>query len=162
MNFLASPMLVVAYALTGTMHTNLLKDSLGAGNDGTPVYLRDIWPTAHEIQEVIDRCLQADMFAKAYADVFAGDDNWRSLPVPEGDAFQWVADSTYVRQPPYFVMRAERIANPDRQPGSSECGMARFLIFLKPAQDGLNCSIGRRSDFAGRRWSSAMMDWRSR
>ncbi len=102
MNFLASPLLVVAYALAGTMKTNLLKDSLGTGSDGKPVYLRDIWPSAREIQDVIDRCLQADMFAKGYADVFAGDDNWRSLQVPEGDAFQWVADSTYVRQPPYF------------------------------------------------------------
>ncbi|MEO7937217.1 MAG: aconitate hydratase, partial [Burkholderiaceae bacterium] len=102
MNFLASPLLVVAYALAGTMHTNLLKDPLGTGSDGKPVYLRDIWPSAHEIQGVIDRCLQADMFAKGYADVFAGDDNWRSLQVPEGNAFKWVADSTYVRQPPYF------------------------------------------------------------
>ncbi|MEO8544423.1 MAG: aconitate hydratase, partial [Burkholderiaceae bacterium] len=75
---------------------------LGTGSDGKPVYLRDIWPSAHEIQGVIDRCLQADMFAKGYADVFAGDDNWRSLQVPQGDAFQWNADSTYVRQPPYF------------------------------------------------------------
>ncbi len=102
MNFLASPLLVVAYALAGTMRTNLLKDSLGTGSDGKPVYLRDIWPSAHEIQDVIDRCLQADMFAKGYANVFAGDDNWRSLPVPKGKTFQWVADSTYVRQPPYF------------------------------------------------------------
>ncbi len=102
MNFLMSPMLVVAYALVGTMHVNLLKDQLGIGTDGKPVYLRDIWPSSREIQDVIDECLQADMFAKGYADVFAGDDNWRSLQVPEGNAFTWDADSTYVRQPPYF------------------------------------------------------------
>ncbi|WP_027491541.1 aconitate hydratase, partial [Rhodanobacter sp. OR444] len=102
MNFLASPLLVVAYALVGTMHTNLLKDPLGIGSDGKPVYLRDIWPSNREIQDVIAACVKADMFAKGYADVFAGDDNWRSLRVPEGNAFQWDADSTYVRQPPYF------------------------------------------------------------
>ena len=102
MNFLMSPMLVVAYALTGTMHTNLLKDPLGIGSDGKPVYLKDIWPSAHEIQAVIDACLKSDVFAKGYADVFAGDSNWRALQVPEGNAFQWNADSTYVRQPPYF------------------------------------------------------------
>ncbi|MGH8801325.1 MAG: aconitate hydratase, partial [Casimicrobiaceae bacterium] len=102
MNFLMSPMLVVAYALVGTMHTNLLKDSLGKGSDGKPVYLRDIWPSTREIQDVIDASVKADMFAKGYAEVFAGDDNWRSLHVPEGDAFKWSSDSTYVRQPPYF------------------------------------------------------------
>ncbi|MCL4746646.1 MAG: aconitate hydratase AcnA [Burkholderiaceae bacterium] len=102
MNFLASPLLVVAYALAGTMHTNLLKDPLGTSSDGKPVYLRDLWPSAREIQDVIDRCVQADIFAKGYANVFAGDDNWRSLQVPEGNAFKWDADSTYVRQPPYF------------------------------------------------------------
>ncbi len=84
------------------MHTNLLKDALGKGSDGKPVYLKDIWPSTREIQDVIDASLKADMFAKGYADVFAGDENWRGLKVPEGDAFKWVADSTYVRQPPYF------------------------------------------------------------
>ncbi|OOG37701.1 aconitate hydratase [Rhodanobacter sp. C06] len=102
MNFLASPMLVVAYALVGTMHANLLKEPLGAGSDGKPVYLRDIWPSIDEIKKVIDACVQAEMFTKGYADVFAGDENWRSLEVPEGDAFEWSGDSTYVRQPPYF------------------------------------------------------------
>jgi aconitate hydratase len=102
MNFLMSPMLVVAYALVGTMHTNLLNDPLGTGSDGKSVYLKDIWPTNREIQDVIDTCVQADMFAKGYANVFEGDDNWRNLHVQESDAFQWNADSTYVRQPPYF------------------------------------------------------------
>lgn len=86
MNFLMSPMLVVVYALVGTMHTNLLYDPLGTGSDGKPIYLKDIWPSAHEIQDVIDACLHADMFAKGYSDVFKGGDNGRNLQVPEGDA----------------------------------------------------------------------------
>ncbi len=102
MNFLASPLLVVAYALVGTMHTNLLKDPLGTGSDGKPVYLRDIWPSTREIQDVIDACVQADLFTKGYAGVYDGDANWRGLDVPEGKAFKWSAESTYVRQPPYF------------------------------------------------------------
>ena len=102
MNFLASPLLVVAYALAGTMRTNLLRDSLGDGQDGKPVYLHDIWPSTQEIQATIGQCVQAEMFSKGYSDVSAGDDNWRSLHVPEGDAFAWSTESTYVRQPPYF------------------------------------------------------------
>ena len=102
MNFLASPLLVVAYALAGTLHTDLLRDPLGTGSDGQPVYLRDIWPSTDEIATVIDSCVQAEMFSKDYADVYAGDDRWRSLPVPDTDTFQWDPASTYVRKPPYF------------------------------------------------------------
>jgi aconitate hydratase len=102
MNFLMSPMLVVLYALVGTMHTNLVSEPLGTDTAGQPVYLRDIWPSAREIQDVIHGCVRTDMFIKDYADVFVGDSDWRQLDVPEGDAFAWVADSTYVRQPPYF------------------------------------------------------------
>ncbi|WP_326546472.1 aconitate hydratase [Mycolicibacterium sp. ND9-15] len=102
MNFLASPPLVVAYALAGTLHLDLLQDPLGTGHDGEPVYLRDIWPTADEIAEVVDDHLQAELFTRSYADVFTGDDRWRSLPVPESDTFEWDPDSTYVRRPPYF------------------------------------------------------------
>ncbi|MGH8295947.1 MAG: aconitate hydratase, partial [Steroidobacteraceae bacterium] len=102
MNFLASPPLVVAYALAGTLQVNLLSEPLGTGSDGKPVHLRDIWPSAGEIRSIIDSCLEAGMFAKDYADVFSGDDRWRSLPVPEGHAFTWDARSTYVRRPPYF------------------------------------------------------------
>ncbi|MBP7616059.1 MAG: aconitate hydratase AcnA, partial [Steroidobacteraceae bacterium] len=102
MNFLASPLLVVAYALAGSLRINLLRDPLGTGNDGKPAYLRDIWPSTREIQDVIGECVRAEMFSKGYSDVFSGDDNWRALSVPEGDAFEWSADSTYVRQPPYF------------------------------------------------------------
>jgi aconitate hydratase len=102
MNFLASPPLVVAYTLAGTLHTNLLQDPLGVGSDGQPVYLRDIWPSAAEITQVIDSCVQAEMFSKDYADVFAGDERWRGLAVPSGQTFAWDAGSTYVRKPPYF------------------------------------------------------------
>lgn len=102
MNFLASPMLVVAYALVGTMHTNLLEDSLGDDQDGNPVYLKDIWPSIKEVQSVIDLAVQAEMFTDGYSDVFAGDDNWKSLQIPDSSAFEWRTDSTYVRQPPYF------------------------------------------------------------
>jgi aconitate hydratase len=101
-NYLASPPLVVAYALAGRMDVDLLNEPLGQGSDGEDVYLQDIWPSPHEIQETIDRAVQAEMFSRTYADVFTGDDRWRSLPVPEGDLFAWDPDSTYVRRPPYF------------------------------------------------------------
>ncbi|MGH8301899.1 MAG: aconitate hydratase, partial [Steroidobacteraceae bacterium] len=102
MNFLASPLLVVAYALAGTLRTDLLHEPLGTDNHGDPVYLHEIWPTREEIQDVIGSCLQADMFAKGYAKVFLGDERWRGLPVPAGEAFEWDTHSTYVRRPPYF------------------------------------------------------------
>ncbi|MEO7586585.1 MAG: aconitate hydratase [Arachnia sp.] len=102
MNFLASPPLVVAYALAGTMNIDLLTDSLGTGTDGQPVYLRDIWPTSEEITQTIQSSLRAEMFSDAYADVFSGDDNWKGLEVGVGDMFAWDGDSTYVRNPPYF------------------------------------------------------------
>ncbi len=111
MNFLASPPLVVAYALAGTLHTNLLRDPLGTGSDGKPVYLRDLWPAPEEVQAVIDECVRADLFDKDYADVFTGDTRWQALPTPEGDTFAWDSGSTYVRQPPYFEgMTRETVA----------------------------------------------------
>ncbi|HJS91529.1 MAG TPA: aconitate hydratase AcnA [Steroidobacteraceae bacterium] len=103
MNFLASPPLVVAYALAGTLHADLLSEPLGVGTGGKPVYLRDIWPSVREIRRLIDQCVKADVFAGDYADLFSGDERWRGLPVPTGDAFGWDARSTYVRQPPYFA-----------------------------------------------------------
>ena len=102
MNFLASPPLVIAYALTGTMNVDLLDDPLGHDGDGAPVYLRDLWPTVQEVQNAIDANLEASMFVASYADVFTGDDNWRGLDAVEGDMFAWSEDSTYVRSPPYF------------------------------------------------------------
>ena len=102
MNFLASPPLVVAYALAGTLRVNLLHDPIGTGSDGQPVYLQDIWPTAAEIEEIVSDNLQAEMFTNSYADVYTGDERWRSLSVPDTDTFSWNDESTYVRQPPYF------------------------------------------------------------
>ncbi|MDT0329595.1 aconitate hydratase AcnA [Nocardiopsis lambiniae] len=102
MNYLASPPLVVAYALAGSLDVDITTEPLGIGKDGQPVHLADIWPTAEEIQEVMDSAIAADMYESAYADVFAGDDRWRSLPTPTGNTFEWEAESTYVRKPPYF------------------------------------------------------------
>jgi aconitate hydratase len=102
MNYLASPPLVVAYALAGTMDIDMHYDPLGTSADGAPVYLRDIWPSQAEIAEVVRTAVAAEMFARDYADVFEGDDRWRALPVPEGDTFAWDDASTYVRHPPYF------------------------------------------------------------
>jgi aconitate hydratase len=102
MNYLASPPLVVAYALAGTMDLDLTSEPLGADADGKPVYLADIWPSQAEIAAVVDTAVAAEMFTRDYADVFSGDDRWRSLQVPSGDTFEWEDDSTYVRRPPYF------------------------------------------------------------
>jgi len=102
MNYLASPPLVVAYALAGTMDIDLLNDSLGTDEQGNDVYLREIWPSEAEIDEIIASSIGAEMFAESYADVFAGDEQWQSLPTPEGQVFEWEPDSTYVRKPPYF------------------------------------------------------------
>ena len=102
MNYLASPPLVVAYALAGTMDIDLAGEPLGTGSDGEPVYLREIWPSAQEIEDVIATSIASEMFTRDYADVFAGDDQWRSLPTPTGETFTWDPDSTYVRKPPYF------------------------------------------------------------
>ncbi len=102
MNYLASPPLVVAYALAGTMDIDLLNDSLGQDETGADVYLKDIWPTQAEIDEIVGASIGAEMFTESYADVFAGDQQWQSLPTPEGQVFEWDPDSTYVRKPPYF------------------------------------------------------------
>ena len=102
MNYLASPPLVVAYALAGSMDVDLVNEPLGQDAGGADVYLRDIWPSPAEIEEVVASSITADMFAKDYADVFAGDERWQSLPTPEGDTFAWDDESTYVRKPPYF------------------------------------------------------------
>jgi aconitate hydratase len=101
-NYLASPPLVVAYALAGRMDIDLVNEPLGQDRDGNDVYLRDLWPSAEEIQETITRAVRGEMFSRTYADVFTGDPAWRELPVPEGDLFAWETDSTYVRRPPYF------------------------------------------------------------
>jgi len=102
MNYLASPPLVVAYALAGSMDVDITTEPLGTGSDGEPVYLRDLWPSAAEVQEVIDSSIASEMYTRDYADVFAGDERWTSLPTPTGDTFAWDVESTYVRKPPYF------------------------------------------------------------
>jgi len=102
MNYLASPPLVVAYALAGTMDHDFENDSLGSDKDGNPVLLKDIWPTAQEIQTVIDSSISSEMFKKDYATVFDGDHRWKSLDTPTGKTFDWDPKSTYVRKPPYF------------------------------------------------------------
>ncbi|BCY06778.1 aconitate hydratase [Actinoplanes sp. L3-i22] len=108
MNYLASPPLVVAYALAGSMDIDITTEPLGTGSDGKPVYLNEIWPSAQEIDETIAQAIGAEGFATAYQDVFAGDEQWQSLPTPTGKTFEWSDDSTYVRKPPYFEgMQAE-------------------------------------------------------
>ncbi|MFD5158168.1 aconitate hydratase [Streptomyces hawaiiensis] len=102
MNYLASPPLVVAYALAGSMKVDITKDSLGTDQDGKPVFLKDIWPTEAEVNEVVASAIGEDMFSKSYADVFAGDAQWQALPIPTGNTFEWDPQSTYVRKPPYF------------------------------------------------------------
>jgi aconitate hydratase len=101
-NYLASPPLVVAYALAGGVDVDLKTEPLGTGKDGKPVYLKDVWPTQKEIQDAVAKSVRSDMFTKEYGEVFQGDDHWKSLPMPEGDLFRWDQKSTYVKHPPYF------------------------------------------------------------
>ncbi|MDH3977492.1 MAG: aconitate hydratase AcnA [Gammaproteobacteria bacterium] len=102
MNYLASPPLVVAYALAGSMDVDITKDALGNDKDGNPVYLKDIWPSQSEIQEIVGSTIDSEMFQSSYEGVFAGDSNWNGLDVATGEIYDWVPDSTYVRNPPYF------------------------------------------------------------
>ena len=122
-NYLASPPLVVAYALAGRMDLDLTREPLGIGKDG-PVFLRDIWPTPQEVQDEINRSVKSDFFKREYADVFKGQEEWRSLDVPTGETYDWPADSTYVKNPPYFeCMTMER-------PGVRPIAGARALAML--------------------------------
>ena len=132
MNYLASPPLVVAYALAGTMNVDLVNDPLGQDQDGEPVYLRDIWPSSEEVARVVEASLHTDMFRSSYEEVFDGDERWASLDVPEGDRFAWDPDSTYVREPPYFVdLRAG--ARADRgHPRRARAGQARRQRHHRP------------------------------
>jgi aconitate hydratase len=124
MNYLASPPLVVAYAIAGTMDIELDHDPLGIGSDGEPVYLRDIWPSSKEIAQVVEEAVQSDMFRKSYGEVFEGDERWNGLEVPTGDRFAWDDASTYVALPPYFEGMSP-------EPGSvSDISGARVLAKL--------------------------------
>jgi aconitate hydratase len=114
MNYLASPPLVIAYALAGSMHFDFDKDALGTDQDGNDVYLTDIWPDAAEVQQVIDTSIDTEMFTHEYGSVFEGDDRWKNLPTPTGDTFEWDQESTYVRKPPYFegmTMQPDAVAD---------------------------------------------------
>ena len=102
-NYLASPPLVVAYALAGTMDIDIQKQPLGKGKDGKPVYLKDIWPTPSEVERTIRSCVKSEMFLNEYSNVFAGDERWNDMPVPEGDRYLWEERSTYIKAPPFFV-----------------------------------------------------------
>jgi aconitate hydratase len=114
MNYLASPPLVVAYALAGTMDIDLVEDPLGYDESGEPVRLRDLWPSPAEVQEVIDAALESDMFVASYASVFDGDERWRGLATPDGDTFAWDESSTYIRRPSFFDgITAEPVAPQD-------------------------------------------------
>jgi aconitate hydratase len=124
MNYLASPPLVVAYALAGTMDIDLLSDPLGHDEQGAEVYLRDIWPAEHEIAEIVGEAVRADMFRHSYGDVFTGDERWRELEVPTGDRFAWDESSTYVRMPPYLL------DTPAQPPAVSDIEGARVLAVL--------------------------------
>jgi aconitate hydratase len=101
-NYLASPPLVVAYALAGTMDIDLQKDPIGTGSDGTPVYLSDIWPTPEEVEATVRTCVKSEMFRKEYSNVFEGGKEWQSLPVPTGARYSWDETSTYIKAAPYF------------------------------------------------------------
>jgi aconitate hydratase len=125
MNYLASPPLVVAYALAGRMDIDIFEEPLGEGSDGEPVYLRDIWPTQQEISETVEQSVKSEMFTGSYGEVFEGDENWNGLAVPEGDRYAWDDNSTYVKLPPYFKdMPAEA---PD---SFQKIGGARILALL--------------------------------
>jgi aconitate hydratase len=125
MNYLASPPLVVAYALAGRMDADIYDEPLGEGSDGEPVYLRDIWPSQEDIHREIEQSVKSEMFTGSYGEVFEGDDNWNGLDVPEGDRYAWDDNSTYVKHPPYFD------GMPADAPDSFEqVGGARILALL--------------------------------
>lgn len=123
-NFLASPPLVVAFALAGTVDIDLANEPLGTGRDGNPVYLRDIWPTAHEIQETVAKSVLPDMFKAKYADVFSGNKTWNAIKITGGELYDWDAESTYIQEPPFFENLTEQV--PDIQPIEN----ARVLALL--------------------------------
>ena len=126
MNFLASPPLVVAYALAGTMNIDLYEDPIGVGSDGTDVFLRDIWPTAEEINRVIDTFVTSELFQSKYVDVFKGDEQWAKIPVVQSSQYNWDDSSTYIRKAPYF----DDMVNPSQRQVISDIQGARILALL--------------------------------
>ena len=136
MNYLASPPLVVAYALAGTMDWDPQADPIGVDESGTDVFLADIWPSAADVARVVEASITTDMFSNDYADVFAGDERWRSLPTPEGDTFAWAEESTYVRKPPYFEGMQRRAVAGHRRHGRPRPRQAGRLGHDRPHQPG--------------------------
>jgi aconitate hydratase len=106
-NYLASPPLVVAYALAGRVDIDLSKEPLGPGKDGQPVYLRDIWPTSNEVEAAVRQSVKTEFFAKEYAEVFQGEPSWSAIKIPQGDIYGWTDDSTYIKHPPYFEQMSD-------------------------------------------------------
>ena len=123
-NYLASPPLVVAYALAGTVDIDLQRDPLGWDPNGNPVFLKDLWPSPQEVRETIARALQSELFKHRYAQVFDGDEHWQSLPVPDSEVYEWDARSTYIQRPPYFD------GMPDTPPALSDISGARVLAIF--------------------------------
>jgi aconitate hydratase len=111
-NYLASPPLVIAYALAGTMDIDLTREPIGTDNDGNPVMLSDIWPSQEEVNEIVGRCVKSEMFRQSYGQVFHGDEVWRGLPVPQGKQFEWDDASTYIKEPPFFTNLSEEVTEP--------------------------------------------------
>ena len=123
-NYLASPPLVVAYALAGTVDIDLVSEPIGRDQDGRPVFLSELWASPEEVRDTMRRSVRAEMFRKEYAEAFAGDAQWNSIPIPEGGIFQWSEESTYIKRPPYF----ERMADPSQPP--ADIHGARVLALL--------------------------------
>ncbi len=124
-NYLASPPLVVAYAIAGSMEIDITKEAIGTGKDGQPVYLKDIWPTTKEVSDTVNKIVTREMFLSKYADVFRGEKEWQSIPVAEGMTYDWNADSTYVANPPYFAGMTKTV-----QGGLTDISGARVLAIL--------------------------------
>ena len=136
MNYLASPPLVIAYALAGTMDFDFESQPLGKDTDGKDVFLREIWPSPQDVEATIARSIDEEMFTRDYADVFAGDERWTSLPTPEGDTFEWESDSTYVRKPPYFDGMTMETTPVEDIDGARVLAEARRLRDHRPHQPG--------------------------
>ncbi len=155
-NYLMSPPLVVAYALAGRIDLDMYKEPLGYSKNGkrTPVYLKDIWPTAKEVHDVVQKYVTADLFQKSYNDVFKGDERWRGLNVPEGETFAWDDSSTYVKNPPYFENMPAKPAA-----GERHRRRARALLLGKQRHHGPHFACGlHQAEQPG--WTIPDCQWR--
>jgi aconitate hydratase A / 2-methylisocitrate dehydratase len=146
-NYLASPPLCVAYALTGRMDVDIFNEPLGQGSDGQPVYLRDIWPQSDEIKQMVESAIRSDMFTKSYDDVFTGDERWSSLEIPEGDRYEWT-DSTYVRRPPFF----EGMGSEPKPPEPIESAQVLAVLGDSVTTDHISPAGAIKKDSPAGRW----------